>query len=136
MVADRGSGTVTVISTRSDAVIDTLEMPPGDNPPEPMYDVYTPVRNRLLVGDRGNDRVVALWTIDTHTNKVVGEPVDAPYSVPHNIALTPGGRKLYLTHSGPNDKVSIYWIGRGDPTPALIGEVTTGADPFGLAWVP
>jgi DNA-binding beta-propeller fold protein YncE len=313
VVADRGSGTVTVISTDTDTVLDTLEMPFGDNLPEPMYVYYTPIQNRFFVGDRANDRVVAfnaatlevdgmvpagagvfhmwgntvskqlwvnndidktstvidlrtlemiatvptpedlvmvggkphdvilapdgrfayvtvlgvegpndfvvqyatdtfeevgraavgkdphvsatrrnqllyvpcqntsnvyildrqtmetvdvldvpgahgagmpvngryfytanlpgggddaLWTIDTGTNEIVGEAADAPYTVPHNIALTPGARKLYLTHSGPNDKVSIYAIAGDDPTPVLIGEVTTGANPFGLAWVP
>jgi DNA-binding beta-propeller fold protein YncE len=313
VVADRGSGTVTVISTHTDAVMETLELPPGDNPPEPMYVYYTPIRNRFFVGDRANDRVVAysartleveatvptgvgvfhmwgntvskqlwvnndidntstvidlrtletiatvptpedlvavggkphdvilapsglvayvtvlgvegendyvvqyctetfeetgrapvgkdphvsltrrnwllyvpcqntdevyilnrwtmdtvkvldvpgahgagmplngrhfyttnlsgggdqaLWTIDTRTNEVVGEPVDAPYAVPPNIALTPGGRKLYVTHSGPNDKVTVYVVSRNDPVPEFIGEVTTGMNPFGLAWVP
>jgi DNA-binding beta-propeller fold protein YncE len=313
VVADRGSGTLTVISTRTDTVAEILELPPGDNPPEPMYVYYTPIHNRFFVGDRGNDRVVvynartleaeatvptgvgvfhmwgntvskqlwvnndvdntstvvdmrtleviatvptpddlvaaggkphdvilapiglfayvtvldvegdndyvvqycthtfeevgraavgkdphvsltwrnwllyvpcqntnevhilnrwtmdtvkvldipgahgagmpvngrhlyttnlsgggaqALWTINTRINEVVGEPVDAPYSVPHNIALTPSGRKLYVTHSGPNDKVTVYRVRRNDPVPVLIGEVTTGANPFGLAWVP
>jgi DNA-binding beta-propeller fold protein YncE len=78
----------------------------------------------------------ALWTIDTHTNEVVGDVVDAPYAVPHNIALTPNGRKLYVTHSGANDKVTVYRTQRGDPTPVYVGEVTTGVNPFGLAWVP
>jgi YVTN family beta-propeller protein len=313
VVADRASGTLTVISTRTDEVMATLEMPEGDSAPEPMYVYYTPIGNRFFVGDRGNDRVVvfnartlgvettvpagegvfhmwgstvrqqlwvnndientstvinmrslevlatvpmpadlvdaggkphdvilspngryayvtlldvdgdndfvvqfstrtfeetgraavgkdphvsltwrnrllyvpcqnsnavfilnrqtmeivdtldvpgahgagmsrngryfyttnlsgggdaALWTIDTQTNQIIGDPADAPYTVPHNIALTPNGRKLYVTHSGPNDKVSIYRAGRGDPVPELMGEVTTGANPFGLAWVP
>jgi len=56
--------------------------------------------------------------------------------VPHNIALTPNGRKLYVTHSGPNDKVSIYRIHGNDPVPVLVGDVTTGMNPFGLAFVP
>ena len=294
VVADRGSGTITLISARTDKVIDTLELPPGDAPPEPMYVYYTPICNRFFVGDRGNDRVVvynartleveataptgagvfhmwgnlfsrqlwvnndidntssvidlltlqtiatvptpadlvaaggkphdvilapigifayvtvlgvdgdndyvvqyrtdtfeevcrapvgkdphvsltwrnwllyvpcqatnevhilnrwtldivkvleipgahgagmplngrffyttnlsgggdqALWTIDTWSNEIVGDAVDAPYPVPHNIALTPSGRKLYLTHSGPNDKVTVYRIKTHDPVP-------------------
>jgi YVTN family beta-propeller protein len=78
----------------------------------------------------------ALWTIDIATGQVVGQPVDSPYSVPHNIALTPGGRKLYLTHSGMNDKVTVYRTSGQDRVPVLTGEVTTGANPFGLAWIP
>jgi DNA-binding beta-propeller fold protein YncE len=312
VVADRGSGTITLISTRNHSVIDTLELPTGDNPPEPMYVYYTPIRNRFFVGDRANDRVVAynartlevdgmvptgvgvfhmwgnyfnqqlwvnndientstvidmrtlevittvptpadlvaaggkphdvilapggryayvsvlgvdgdndyvvqyctesfeelgrapvgqdphlsltwrndllyvpcqntndvhilnrwsletikvlaipgahgagmalngrhfyttnltgggeqaVWTIDTRTNEVVGDPADAPYAVPHNIALTPNGRKLYVTHSGANDKVTVYRA-RGQGVPVYVDEVTTGTNPFGLAWVP
>jgi DNA-binding beta-propeller fold protein YncE len=77
----------------------------------------------------------ALWTIDTETNGIVGAPVDAPYSVPHNIALTPNGQKLYLTHSGPNDKVTVYRTQDGNPVPEYVGEVTVGQNPFGIAYV-
>jgi DNA-binding beta-propeller fold protein YncE len=79
----------------------------------------------------------ALWVISTKTNQVVGDPVDSPFAVPHNIALTPNGKKLYLTHSGgSSDKVTVYKIKWNDPTPILIGEVTTGFNPFGIAYVP
>lgn len=312
VVADRASGTISVISTKTDELIGTFALPPGDNPPEPMYVYATPFQRRVFVGDRANDRVVAfdsrtfevdgtaetgrgvfhmwgstargelwvncdidntttvidmrtletvatvptpadlvtmggkphdvivspngffgyvtvlgvagdsdyvvqfdartfeelgraavgddphvsltlrtphlyvpsqggdvvhvldrfslepvtdievpgahgagmsrsgryfyttnlpgggfeaLWTIDTRTNDVIGQPVDSPYSVPHNIALTPNGRKLYLTHSGPNDKVTIYRIRRGDRTPEFLTEVTVGLNPFGIAYV-
>jgi DNA-binding beta-propeller fold protein YncE len=77
----------------------------------------------------------ALWTIDTSNNRVVGPPADSPYGVPHNIALTPDKQKLYLTHSGPNDKVTIYRTGPGDPVPEYVSEVTVGMNPFGIAHV-
>jgi DNA-binding beta-propeller fold protein YncE len=77
----------------------------------------------------------ALWAIDTVTNSVVGDPVDAPYTVPHNIALTPNGKKLFVTHSGMNDKVTIYRTSGGNPEPEYVGEVTVGMNPFGLAYV-
>jgi DNA-binding beta-propeller fold protein YncE len=78
--------------------------------------------------------VDALWLIDTRTNEIVGGPVDAPYSVPHNIALTSNGKKLYLTHSGPNDKVTIYRTTGDNPVPEYMGEVTVGMNPFGIAF--
>jgi DNA-binding beta-propeller fold protein YncE len=78
----------------------------------------------------------SLWVIDTKSESVVAGPVDAPYSVPHNIALTPDGRTLYVTHSGPNDKVSVYAVAAPSPVPVLVDEVTVGANPFGLAYVP
>jgi hypothetical protein len=62
--------------------------------------------------------------------------VDSPYPVPHNIALSPSGRRLFLTHSGAtSDKVTVYRTSRWDPTPELVGEVTVGLNPFGLAYV-
>ncbi len=80
--------------------------------------------------------VDALWTIDTRTNMAVGDPVDTPYGVPHNIALTPNGRKLFVTHSGgESDKVTVYRTSSGDPVPVYLGEVTVGLNPFGLAYV-
>ncbi|MDY7107194.1 MAG: YncE family protein [Planctomycetota bacterium] len=313
VVADRDSGTISVIGVRTDEVLATIDLPAGDAPPEPMYVYYTPIMHRVFVGDRANDRVVAFdartfdvdgivpagegvfhmwgnlftrqlwvnndientttvidmktlqviatvptpadlveaggkphdvivspgglfayitvlglegesdyvvqyfaWTfqeigraavgkdphlsvtwrrpwlfvpcqgsdavfvlnrfnmeqeqvidvpgahgagmrldgryfyttnlpgegedglfvIDTADLEVVGEPVDTPFTVPHNIALTPSGRKLYVTHSGPNDKVTVYRTTWWDPVPELVGEVTVGANPFGLDYVP
>ncbi len=86
-----------------------------------------------------------LWTIDTSTNSVVGAPLDTPFAVPHNIALTPdrgaffpngrGARKLYLTHSGATaNQVTVYRL-NGD-RPVYHKEVKVGFNPFGLAYVP
>ncbi|MCB0081762.1 MAG: hypothetical protein KDE47_12565, partial [Caldilineaceae bacterium] len=81
----------------------------------------------------GSDGLVA---IDTESNSVVGA-VNTPFAVPHNIALTPKGAKIYVTHSGPTaDKVSIYSAEDSAATPELLGSVTVGLNPFGLAYVP
>lgn len=81
--------------------------------------------------------VDAIFTIETKNNTIVGDPVDSPYAVPHNIALTPFPDKLYLTHSGAtSDKVTYYEVRGNDPTPVLAGEVTVGLNPFGLSYVP
>ncbi len=81
----------------------------------------------------GTDGLVA---IDTREMQVLGA-ADTPYPVPHNIALTTAGEKLYVTHSGgASDKVSIYSASLAEPVPALLGEVTVGLNPFGLAFVP
>jgi hypothetical protein len=79
----------------------------------------------------------ALFTLDTRRNELIGEPVDAPYAVPHNIALTPFPDRLYVTHSGgASDKVSYYDVSPGRPVPVFVGEVTVGLNPFGLSYVP
>lgn len=81
--------------------------------------------------------VDGLVTIDTRTNSVVGTPVNTPYPVPHNIALTPNGRKLYVTHSGAAaNNVSVYTTDKQDVIPILFSDVTVGFNPFGLSFVP
>ncbi len=78
----------------------------------------------------------AIYAINTRTNQVIGEPVDADFAVPHNLVLDGRNRKLYLTHSGATaDKVSVYTVSGNDPTPVLIGDVTVGLNPFGLEFV-
>jgi YVTN family beta-propeller protein len=314
VVANRAEGTISIIDARTNEVVDTVALPDGENPPEPMYVVYSAVKDRVFVGDRGNDRVVVfdardfsvegtvpagagvfhmwadargrqlwvnndidntttvinprtlevittvptpadlvaqggkphdvilgpfgrlayvtvlglpgdhdylvqyntrtfeeinrapvgkdphlslarqhnrlyvpsqdsnmvivfnrftleeiaridvpgahgagmspngrvfyttnlsgggtdgLFAIDTQANTLIGEPVDTPYPVPHNIALTRNGRKLFVTHSGATaDKVTIYTVSEQNPEPVLAGEVTVGLNPFGLAFVP
>lgn len=82
--------------------------------------------------DGGTD---GLFAIDTKTNTVLGS-ADTPYAVPHNVVVSKNN-KLFLTHSGgTSDKVTIYEVSTHDPVPTLIGEVTVGLNPFGLAYVP
>ncbi|MEZ4386929.1 MAG: hypothetical protein R3D98_05020 [Candidatus Krumholzibacteriia bacterium] len=51
----------------------------------------------------------ALYTIGTRRNAVAGGPVDTPYPVPHNLAVTPSGKTLFVTHSGGTaDRVTVY----------------------------
>lgn len=56
VVANRASGTLSVIDAKVDSLIATITMP--DNG-EPMYVVHIPWAHRVFVGDRANDRVVA-----------------------------------------------------------------------------
>ncbi|MDX1530013.1 MAG: YncE family protein [Rhodothermales bacterium] len=77
-----------------------------------------------------------LFAIDTRTNTVIGS-TDTPFPVPHNIALTPNGKALYLTHSGgASDAVTVYTMSRRDPVPDYAATVTVGLNPFGIAYVP
>lgn len=110
--------------------VDVIDVPGAHGAGMPLHGRYFYTTNLPNGGEDG------LYVIDTHTFEIVGEAVDTPYAVPHNIALGPLGRKLYLTHSGPNDKVTIYSASPFDPTPVLIGEVTVGMNPFGLDYVP
>jgi len=78
-----------------------------------------------------------IYAIDTRRNKLLDEAVDTPFPVPHNIALTLRGHKLYVTHSGASsDQISVYRINRKSQLPEFATTVTVGLNPFGLAFVP
>jgi DNA-binding beta-propeller fold protein YncE len=78
----------------------------------------------------------ALYTISTRRNEVVGDAVATPYPVPHNLALTPNAKKLFVTHSGPSaDKVTVYELVGPHRLPEYVGEVTVGLNPFGIGYV-
>ena len=55
VIANRASGTISVIDAHSDTLIGTFALPAGPNAPEPMYVVHS--RKRVFVGDRANSRV-------------------------------------------------------------------------------
>jgi DNA-binding beta-propeller fold protein YncE len=83
--------------------------------------------------------VAGLVTIDTNTNTVLGTTNTGapPIGTPHNIAVTPNGKKLYVTHSGATaNTVTVYATTKRDPVPVFLGTITVGANPFGLAYVP
>jgi YVTN family beta-propeller protein len=58
IVADRASGTITVINSESDEVMGTYDLPSSPNSPEPMYVVFVRQNNQVFVGDRANNKVV------------------------------------------------------------------------------
>jgi len=64
VVANRASGTISVINTQTDKLIGNYDLPEGENDPEPMYVVFTRTGNRVFVGDRANDRVVVFRARD------------------------------------------------------------------------
>ena len=61
----------------------------------------------------------------------VGKAVATPFAVPHNLALRPDGRRLFVTHSGPSaDRVTIYDIHQKTGLPMYVGEATVGDEPL------
>ncbi|MBD3226472.1 MAG: beta-propeller fold lactonase family protein [Caldithrix sp.] len=58
VIANRNSGSITVIDTRTERIRGTYDLPTGAQTPQPMYVVWVPHTNRVFVGDRSNDRVV------------------------------------------------------------------------------
>ncbi|MDF1695475.1 MAG: T9SS type A sorting domain-containing protein, partial [Saprospiraceae bacterium] len=83
----------------------------------------------LYIGNISEGGTNATYTLDLATNTLIGDPVDAPFSAPHNYAVK-GDDKLYITHSGnANNQVSIYDL---TPTPVLSSSIEVGNNPFGL----
>ena len=90
------------------------------------------VTNLPAEGDMG------LFAMDTNTNSVLGDGVDAPMvGVPHNIALNADDSKVYVTHSGGDaNLLSVYDVSPDHPLPeGASAEVIVGLNPFGLGFV-
>lgn len=130
-VPSQGSNVVYILNRQTMELVDVLPVPGAHGAGMAFSGKYFYTTNLTGGG------VDAVYTIDTKTNTVVGEPTDTPYPVPHNIALTHSLDMLFLTHSGGTaDKVSFYTISAGKPLPVFAGEVTVGLNPFGLSFVP
>jgi YVTN family beta-propeller protein len=60
VIANRASGSISIIDGGTDKVIKTIILPAGSKQAEPMYVVHTPESDRVFVGDRANNRVIVL----------------------------------------------------------------------------
>lgn len=58
VVANRNSGSISVINTKTDEVTGTYQLPASPNTGEPMYVVSDKRNHRVFVGDRANNQVV------------------------------------------------------------------------------
>ena len=96
VVANRGSGDISVIDARRGELLMNVPLPQddGDNFPEPMYVVYTRPGDRVFVGDRANNRVVVF---DADDFSVVGT-VPTGAGVFHMWA-DPRGKQLWVNNS-------------------------------------
>ncbi|MFW5652502.1 MAG: YncE family protein [Planctomycetota bacterium] len=93
--------------------------------------------NRLYVSNISGGGTDALWFVDTDTSMVMGTPADTPVATPHNIAVSPFGNKLWVTHSGADaTAVTVFEMTPGNPMPMFVTELETDLNPFGLALTP
>ncbi len=122
-VASQGSGELKVLNRSDLSEVTTLSIPNAHGLGMNSAGTY------LYVGNIADGGTNASYTIDLSNNTLVGSPVDAPFSAPHNYAVSNSDSKLFLTHSGPNNTVSVYSL---SPTPTLETSVTVGNNPFGL----
>lgn len=103
VVANRGSGTLSIIAVSTDQVIDTVDLPACGNPPEPMYVVYEPQYHRVFVGDRANHRVVVF---DADDFSLI-DTVPAGQGVFHMWAHH-RGKQLWVTNDLDNTATVIH----------------------------
>ena len=93
-------------------------------------------RQRFYTTNLSGGGSAALWSLDTRTDRIVTPGVDAGVAVPHNVAVSSDGRKLYVTHSGAdNDRVTVYRVDAETGMPSKAAELVVGRNPFGLARV-
>jgi DNA-binding beta-propeller fold protein YncE len=126
----QGSGQVYVLDRRTMTLMETVAVPGAHgaamaSSERTFYTTSFPVA-------AGGD---GLFRLDGSPLRVSGvTPV--PASTPHNIVVTRDGRKMYVTHSGSNDSVSVYALQPGSGPPQLLRTVFAGQNPFGLTYVP
>ncbi len=122
-VASQGSSELQILMRSDLSMIETLSIPNAHGLG------MSPSGEYLYVGNIAEGGLSASYTIDLSTNTIMGAPVDAPFTVPHNYAITSDNKRLYITHSGMNNMVSVYEL---SPEPMLIDSVYSGVNPFGL----
>jgi len=98
-VADRASGSISIIDTQTDTLRRTVALPAGENPSEPMYVVYK--ENRLYVGDRANNRIVVF---DSYGLNVL-KSISAGNGVFHMWAAK--NRQLLLVNNDVDNTVTV-----------------------------
>jgi len=111
VVANRGAGSISVVDVLTSSVNHVpLPTAPGDNPPEPMYVTYSAIHDLVFVGDRANDRVVALNAFD--------------YSLRTTIPVGDG-----VFHMWSDDNRNQLWVNNDvDKTVSVINLTTLGVD--------
>jgi DNA-binding beta-propeller fold protein YncE len=104
VVANRASGSISVIDAETHQVVGEYMLPAneGEPTPEPMYVVYVAQKNRVFVGDRANSRVVAF---DAETFDVEGT-APAGAGVFHMWA-DPRGKQLWVNNDIENTTTVI-----------------------------
>lgn len=118
VVANRASGSISVINVSNDEVRGTFALPAGPNPPEPMYVVFVRQAQRVFVGDRANSRVVVYDVFNYNVEATV--PTGA--GVFHMWA-DPAGKQLWVNNDIDNTTTII------DPQSLqVIATVATPAD--------
>lgn len=73
-----------------------------------------------------------LYKLNGITNDISGNAVATTQSVPHNLVVNADNNRLYVTHSGMNNTLTVYDI--TDNMLDLVETITVGDNPFGIGY--
>jgi YVTN family beta-propeller protein len=76
-----------------------------------------------------------IFVVNLSNNTPAGGVV-TPRTGPHNLAGTPDGNKLYVTHTNGQANVTVYDISGANGIPVFSKDITVGSNPFGIAYFP
>ncbi|WP_025822427.1 YncE family protein [Shewanella marina] len=93
------------------------------------------VANRLYLTNITDGGQNALNTLNAKRLKVIDRD-NTLSGVAHNLVVTSGGSKIYITHSGSNNSVSVFDTYGPKHTPIFKQEIEVGNNPFGIAFIP
>lgn len=103
VVANRGAGSISVLDAKAGELLWTVALPGGG---EPMYVTSDRTHDRIFVGDRKNDRVVAFSAAD--------------FSL---LGSAPAGQGVFHMWSSPDDH-TLWVVNDGDKTLSAIDQRT------------
>jgi len=112
---------------------DTLAVLNSHVIPNPRGASVSPDKNRFYTTNVSGGGANAVWVVSAQTTDLIGGGTDAPSPIPNQCAVDENnGRRVYVSHSGAGNTVSIYNSTAANPDPVLLKEVTVGLDPQGL----
>jgi DNA-binding beta-propeller fold protein YncE len=139
LVANRGDGTLSVLSIHGKDVLVVGTVPVGTAADQVSAVAITPDGKRALAAKPASNKI-ALLSIDG--DKVTYDKRDLPTGIfPYNVAITPDGKLAFTTDNGNHgtsdgnaDTVGVIDLA-ADP-PRVVDHITVGDSPEGLAVSP
>lgn len=122
-VASQDAGTVTQYKLSNLAKTNSVDVPTA-------HGIWVGEDNRVFVTNIAGGGIDGVWELDRRLRPV--DTADTSAIIPHNLVVD-DQHQLWVTHSGPNNVVSVISLEHGGLGGTMTIEV--GDNPFGLAFV-